>query len=98
MNKPLPTLPKKEQPEVVTKQVKVAKQPIIIPILYGMDEGYCPRHAYVRMSQNQALTLNRIRLAMGSDGRRLNNGKAVQSAADVLLWMIEEITRESAKA
>lgn len=79
----------RERTETVTK-IEVAGRWYTIDVPVSEHEhGYCQRHVEARLTQKQAETLRAIR--SGLDGQKMLNGRYVQSAADAIRWILDQI-------
>ena len=73
-----------------------AVEPVLVglevPLMEIPEGGYVTRHVEVqRLSLAQARTLKRIQCACLATGTRLTNGKPVQSGADAVRWLLEQV-------
>jgi len=68
-------------------------QSVIIELPVGPPEfdGYVTRHIDIQLDQRQARALRRVFSALHDSAVRLPNGRYVQSSADALRYILEQI-------
>lgn len=66
---------------------------IAVPIADELPPGYVTRHVDVQLNRSQAETLKRIQVELNSRAERLENERFVQSAGDVVRWVVERIIK-----
>ena len=64
-------------------------QPIEVPLLGDFDKG--PGHVDAQLNRKQATTLRQIQHALDMGDYRMANGKHVNTKADVVRWLIDQI-------
>ena len=64
-------------------------QPIEVPLLGDFDKG--PGHVDAQLNRKQATTLRQIQHALDMGDCRMANGKHVNTKADVVRWLIDQI-------
>lgn len=63
-----------------------------LPISEPCEDRYCSRHVEVgALTRPQAHVLRRLRTALDGSGAKLESGRFVRSAADVLRYMLEKV-------
>lgn len=73
---------------------RVVVDPLIevaVPIADFPIGAYVTRHVEVQLDERQATTLKRLLAGLDRAGRRLANQRRVQSHADALKWLLEEL-------
>ena len=66
----------------------------IVPYAIRLPEGYVARHFEVQLSQQHAEKLRRLAYALNRDDRRLKNDRHVESGADAIRWLLEQLEWE----
>jgi hypothetical protein len=64
---------------------------IPFPIGDSVKDGFCGRHLDIRLTRVQAQTMRRLQQGLNETDSRMANGKHVDSAADVVRWMLDQV-------
>jgi hypothetical protein len=64
---------------------------LVMPLVSSAEAsgGYVPKHVDVQLDANQGLFLARLVAGLDRDHARLLNGRAVQTKADTIRWLLE---------
>lgn len=61
----------------------------------GLDEGYLSRHVQVQLNGHQRETLRRLVNGLRDSDERLADGKAIESNADAVKWILEQLAENT---
>lgn len=67
---------------------------IALFVLNGPPLGYVSNHVDAKLDARQALVLRQIRDGLDSQGARLRSGARVNSTADAVRWLLEQVPIE----
>lgn len=76
----------RETPAVEYREVQIS-----VPLEVAEPDGYVSTHVEVRLSGRQAVGLHRLWRTLNRRDERTLNGKHVQSRADAVRWLLEEL-------
>lgn len=82
-----------ESPPRIAPPVESEDVQVFAPLLKLIPaEVYCSRNVYInRLSERQKNGLHRLRLALGQRGTTLENGKQVETPAEAVKWLLEQL-------
>lgn len=83
---PMAAEPKKQQ-----KPNAVPTLELTLPLAGVAEVGYTRRHVEVQLNGPQSVAMRRLLDGMDATGCRLENGRRVASAADVVRWILEQV-------
>jgi len=82
-----------EPPPLYFKRVAVDVPLGDVPV-----DAYITNHVEVRLTHDQAYALRGLWYGLQAAGERLDGGKPIASNADVIRWLLEQVSRQTAAA
>lgn len=68
---------------------------ISVPLDAFSEEEYCSDHVEARLGRRHAVALKRLRRGLERDAATLEDGRHVRSNADVVRWLLDQLTPET---
>lgn len=79
--------------KTVGRMLQTGEVSVVLPLAPVNLQAYIPLHAEVRFTRDQGIALKQVYTALNDAGARMDNKRYVQSYADALRYVMEQVAK-----